>query len=122
MRLSTPGAVLIAGALVLAGCLFHAAFPRYEMKTLNDGAVVRFDRWTAQSELATGDLPAWAATAARSPWPAPRSRATVVEGMVLLAACGALASWRARRAWRVARVRRRLDSMIASDASWLQRV
>jgi hypothetical protein len=123
MRLSTPGAVLLAGVLVLAGFLFHAAFPRYEMKTLGDGTLVRVDRWTASSESPnSNDLPEWAAIVARTPWPARVSRVTIFEGTVLLAAGGGIASWRARRAWRIARVRRRLHAMVASDSGWLQRV
>jgi len=121
MRLSTPGAVLLAGVLVLVGFLFHAAFPRYEIKILGDGSLVRFDRWTARSEHRNGDLPDWAATAA-SRRPAGLSRLTMLEGAAALAACGGVASWRARRAWRVAKVRRRLDSMVAADGGWPQRV
>jgi hypothetical protein len=122
MRISTSGAVLVAGVLVLAGFLFHAAFPRYEMKTLADGSLIRIDRWTAQSAFASDrDVPDWAATVARSPW-AHVSSVGLLEGTVLLAAGSGLAGWRARRAWRVARVRRRLQAMVASDAAWPQRI
>jgi hypothetical protein len=123
MRLSIPGAVLLAGVLVLAGFLAHAALPRYETKTLADGTLVRVDRWTASSRSSNGaNVPEWSATVARTPWPARISRVTVFEGTVLLAAGGGIASWRVRRAWRVAQVRRRLHAMVASDSGWLQRV
>jgi hypothetical protein len=117
MRLSTSGAVLTAGVLVLTGFLAHAAFPRYEMKTLADGSLVRVDRWTAKSERTDGRAaPEWAATMVRSPWSPHRSNAGLLIGTVLLAGGGGLAGWRARRAWRVAQVRRRLQAMVRSDA------
>jgi len=119
MRLSTGGAVLATGVLVLAGFLFHAAFPRYEMKALADGTLVRVDRWTAKSERAadTG-VPEWAATTVRATLPARVSRLELFEGTAALAVAGCFASWRARRAWRVAQVRRRLQTMVASDSAF----
>lgn len=117
MRLSTSGAVLAAGVLVLAGFLVYAAFPRYEMKTLTDGSRVRIDRWTATSDLSERrGVPDWAATVVRSPFSPHGSSLGLLIGTVLLAGGGGLAGWRARRAWRVAQVRRRLQAMVASDA------
>jgi len=120
MRLSTPGAVLGAGALVLVGLLFHAAFPRYEVRSLADGSLVRIDRWTATSDRATAAAgSAWAATT-RTGLPDRVSAVTLAKGGLLVLAASGLASWRARRAWRAARVRRRLYSMVSTDAHWIR--
>jgi len=116
MRLSTSGAILVAGAMVLAGFVVHAAFPRYELRTLPDGSLVRIDRWTATSQVAdSSDLPHWAATAAGSPRQGGPSILGIVKTGFVVAAAACLAGWRARRALRVARVRRRLQHLVAAD-------
>jgi hypothetical protein len=116
MRLSTPGAILVAGAMVLAGFVIHAAFPRYELRALPDGSLVRIDRWTATSRTAdSSDVPRWAATAAGSPRSGRLSVLGIVETGLLVGAAVGLVGWRARRAVRVARVRRRLDHLVAAD-------
>lgn len=114
MRLSTPGAILIAGVLVLAGFLTDAAFPRYELKALRDGSLVRVDRWTATSQTIDGGASHWAATL-RSPWRGRISVGGLLEGMVIAALAAWLTGWRARRALRSARVRRRLHHLVAAD-------
>ena len=116
MRLSTPGAILVAGVMVLAGFVVHAAFPRYELRALPDGSLIRIDRWTATSRIAdSSDVPRWAATAARSPRHGRLSILGIVETGLLVVATACLAGWRARRALRVARVRRRLHHLVAAD-------
>jgi hypothetical protein len=121
MRVSTASAILITGVLVLAGFLAHAAFPRYELKMTADGSFVRIDRWTATSEAVGRGVPHWAATAVRTPWRGRVSAAGTVESALVVGVAACVAGWRARKALRVARVRRRLDDLVAADTA-LERV
>lgn len=52
-------------AVLVAALLFHAAFPRYEYRTVDGPAVgVRVDRWTGTATMVRLPPPVWPQTTA----------------------------------------------------------